>query len=222
LEQRALRPPGVAAIPLIEVHVVGWQTSGSRSGLTLVEVVLALTILGGALLAAGVALATSVRSAKQAQRHQVARHAAGTLVERLRSRSLTTAYDRLWRDPALTTATIDGARWVTGGDADGLLSDAVNEVLAPATARGLLSDGTLALRFLDEATFNARFGASLDLDFDGSKATALPAPAAGAPRPAYRMHPVLVLVRWRDEGGPGSHTLLATLTDEAPLDAGRR
>lgn len=191
-------------------------------GLTLVEVVLATTILSLGLLLLGLSASTSTRVTQSTQPRVIAAQASQLLVERLRGQPHQVVYSTNWSSTTLSVATVDGVRCVVGGDASASFAQVTAEVLDPVFDRRVMSPPSagpsLALRFLDEATYNSLCGTALDLDGDGSTTGTLPAPGSGAAAPGYVFYPVQVIVRWRDRGGDRKHVLLAALTNDAPQD----
>jgi type II secretory pathway pseudopilin PulG len=196
-----------------------------RSGVTLVEVILAATLLAIALVAIGLSLSHSVRSSSYARGLQVARQAAAELSERMRAQPGSTVYEDFWSDEDLTTEDLDGATWVTGGD-PGLVFDLVRaSTLDPAVQRGMIglpaSGPALAIRFLDEDEFATAVGGTIDLDGDGAVGASVGAPQSGGAGPDFSYYPVLVRVAWLGENGQQSHTLLTVVAADLEVDPAR-
>ncbi len=198
--------------------------------MTVVEVVLAATLLVVTLLGVFTSLTHSLRSSTSARELQLARQAAAELVERMRAVPRGMVADVFWINSTVATATVEGTTWVV---ADAHVPDGVDtltqvhaSVLAEPLARGVLGpppagEPTLALRLLSEAEYGALIGASLDLDLDGGAGGSLP-PAGGGtlPSPGYVYYPVVVRVAWTGDGGVQRHTLVSVVGADLEVDGG--
>lgn len=199
-----------------------------RSGMSLVEVVLAAALLVLMLVVTGVLLTHTVRATGFAHGLQLARQAAAETVERMRAAPIRAVGVAFWTDPAVRTMTIDGVTWVVADRhvPSGLdtLARVRIAVLDEPVARGSIrppsdDEAMLALRLLSEAEYGALVGVAIDLDGDGSAMTPLPAAASGA---AFDLayYPFLVRAAWVGELGPERHTLLSVVGAELEADGG--
>lgn len=206
------------------------EPRGARTGMTILEVVLAAALLVATLLAVFTSLTHSVRSSRAAEELQLARQTAAEVVERMRAVPRSMVADVFWIDSTVTTATLGGQSWVvadahapTGVDT---LTQVRTSVLAEPMARGVIApppddEPVLALRLLSEAEYGAVIGASLDLDLDGATGGSLPPPGGGVvPSPGYVYYPVLVRVAWRGDDGVRRHTLVSVVGADLELDRG--
>lgn len=205
------------------------RRAGTRRGLTLVEVVVALALL--ALVVAGFASLTSssLQQTSRSRPAMIAQQTAERVIEHMRADSKNAAFSAWWT--STTKTNIGGKNWATGNFPD----STPGEFLAAwtnAAGTGLLdrkvvsypsdANAFLRVRFLNESEYAALWGLAspVDLDPPFDDATDIDAGATD-PTAAYSMLPVLVEVRWRDEGGERRYQLKTVLMDAPQLDPTR-
>lgn len=177
-----------------------------RSGLSLVEVVVAGAILVVVVLSIGAMLAQSARGTKEAGPRLLAQQCAVRVAERLRSLPYATGYTAF----STPTATIGGTVWaapritVPADYTSTPWQDCIlpliqsmsgaNRRMVPPNDDPLRP---LRVRFCTEQEYQQMWGVAAgppsDLDFNGSVDT------TGAARASYSIRPVLIQVRWRVE-----------------------
>jgi hypothetical protein len=186
-----------------------------RSGLSLVEVVVAGAILVVVVLAIGAMLAQSARGTKEAGPRLLAQHAALRVAERLRSMPYATGYAAFWN--VAVVSTISGTQWAaprvntpadyTGTPWNECILPLIQAMTSPNRRLvGPLDDPLrpLRVRFCTEQEYQQMWGVAAgppsDLDFNGLTDT------LGVNRANYSIRPVLIQVRWRTEGRRSSTT----------------
>jgi len=191
-------------------------------GLTLAEVVIAVALLSVVIVGFGSMSTLSLRASREAGPHFIAQEAAVRVVERMRSSALDTAYQAWWVNA--TKVSLGGVEWAVGGtseydDPDEGVLAGLDDVISRGVM-GLPSDTprVLRVRFLSEAEYQAVWGLANpeDLNFDGTIDAAATSPGAD-----YRMYPVLVELRWSDQGTEKSYQLKAVLVNQPVLDPRR-
>jgi len=175
----------------------------ARRGLTMVELVMAMTILAIALAGYARTVAMASVASSTAREAALASEAARRMIETLRAQDFAqvfTQYNATAADDILGI-TSPGANFAVTGldartnDADGM----PGEILFPTIAVG----AALQLR---EDLVDAKLGMPSDLSGDGAVDVAN---HAGD----YENLPVLVRVRWRGVGGPGQVEFQTVLGD---------
>lgn len=211
------------------------RRSIERAALTLVEIVIATSLLAIVLLAFGMLATTSVDAASAARPNFIAQEAANRLVEQMRTAPVivpnsppdgTSVFESYYTNYAYKV-TIGGVQWAAP-DLDTPASYALSTpyadfaALQQAFRRGLLgrpSDAParpLRVRFLDEAEYQSVFGlpAAVDLDLNGAATVGV--------TNSYQLFPVVVEVRWREERGPDRvYQVKTVLAAQASLNPNR-
>lgn len=205
------------------------------SGLTLVEVVISIALLAIVLLAFGSLATASVDSTRNTRPNLIANEAVSRVVDRMRTGKVVpdtpptgdSVYETYFLNYA-SKVTLGGVQYAAP-DLDNPASYAIttpyNDPFADlqlAFRRGLLgrpSDAParpLRVRFLDEPDYQAMWGllAPFDLDLDGASTVGVTT--------NYRIFPVLVELRWRENRGPDRVAQLkAVLAAPSQLDPSR-
>ena len=175
----------------------------NQRGATLIEVLVATTVLMLALLAFTRVIVSSLSATDSQHEASVARSAAQQMIERLQAtefESVFALYNEFPDDDPDGPGTAFGKNFqvselsARSGDADGL----VGEVLFPIS---LDSNG-----LLDELHRGPYFGTPRDLNGDGLVDGLLPAGE-------YKLLPVLVRLEWRGTSGPSKLELRTLLAD---------
>lgn len=195
----------------------------STRALSLVEVIVALAVLSLATLALASAAGSSVIVTRTSKARLIAQQAAQRTVEELRgsSQPLATFYTTYWGTAALTDDDTPGA--YLGLDTTSTFVEIIDPALQ-GKVMGRPSDGgaVIRVRFVSEADYNAAWGLSADLDFDGATDGTLQhtsATATGGPN--YRLYPIVVEVHFRDEQGDQVIRLVTTIGSTSELDPSR-
>lgn len=208
-----------------------------RSGLSLIEVVVAGAILVVVVLSIGAMLSQSARGTKEAGPRLLAQQCAVRVAERLRSMPYATGFTAFSTPTATIGGTVWGAPRITvPGDYTGTpwqdcilpliqeMSGARRRMIPP------IDDPLrpLRVRFCTEQEYQQLWGVVAgppsDLDFSGTVDT------TGAARASYSIHPVLIQVRWRVQSSRRNsttgtedefYTLRTVQMAEPALDADR-
>jgi type II secretory pathway pseudopilin PulG len=170
--------------------------------MTLIEVMLALSILVFAALAFSQALVSASRSTTTTREMSIAEQAARQVVETMQAVDFDKIFASYDHDPANDPGGVPGSAPgasfvvegldVLPGDADGV----VGEVLLPETAPGVLGENFQQPRLSMPRDLNAD-GVVDALDHSGD----------------YRLLPVLVRVAWRGSNGPAEVEIKTILAD---------
>lgn len=203
--------------------------------MTLVEIVIATSLLAIVLLAFGMLATTSVDATSAARPNFIVQEAVNRLVEQMRTAPVivpntppdgTSVFESYYTNYAYKV-TLSGVQWAAP-DLDTAASYAVSTPYADfaslqqAFRRGLLrrpSDAParpLRVRFLDEAEYQSVFGlpAAIDLDLNGAATVGV--------TNSYQLFPVVVEVRWREERGPDRvYQVKTVLAAQASLNPNR-
>lgn len=199
------------------------RASHPTRALSLVEVVVSLAVLSMATLGLAYATSTSVMATRTSKPRLIAQQAGQRVIEELRgaSQPLATFYTTQWGAAVLTNTNTPNVH--RSFDATSTFTEIIDPALQ-SRIMGRPSDGgaVLRVRFLSEADYNAAWGLSADLDFDGATNGALQHTGGGATGgPAYGLYPIVVEVHFRDEQGDQLYRVVTTIGSTNELDPSR-
>lgn len=202
-----------------------------RSGLTVVEVVVAGALLVVMVLGIAVVLTQSMRHTRESGISLVAQDAAARVTESLTSMNFAAAFNAFWVNAPKVT--IAGKEWAapditvaadyTGTPWESCVLPLITEFNRGRMRRPL--DGQpnrpLRVRFVNETEYRALWAlgglnqAHADLNFDGTL------DSTGSGQVNYATRPYVVEVHWADEGGARRFQVRAVQVNQPGMDPNR-